>query len=353
MRFPPLPPVPSWLKLLAVAGLLLSTGRLSLQACVWVDGTTIEGLITRKEGAEFITLSAPFDEYALTTSSMPKTSAGYADALKTTRHLKPADFYRQFARAPVGSQRTETSRDPDWPMELDVAAKPLFLGRPEEARQALEAMNASRPGNYYILANLAVAEELCGHDLEALEKLETALRLKPDAHSGTEWMHAAVLRAKIALARDPAWLETHTISGIPADRLPAGFVLQDGTRTLSLKEIHHAMLAHALARTLFVKPPDPVTAALLKELARVQARWWMVEGGLAVLDLADEYGARDTAALRTTWKRAITHPHRPPPPWLIWLRRPKVMLALATTAAGLLCLIFLLRRRWMRRRLLR
>lgn len=350
MRFPP-PPLPtSWLKLLAVAGLLLSAGPLSLQACIWIDGTTIEGLITRKDGAEFSGLSAPFGEYAMASVGMPKTSTGYAEALRATRHLKPVDFYDSYASAPVGRAGTAISQDPDWPAELDAAARPLFLGQPEEARQALETMNAARPGNYYILANLAVAEELCGRDRPALEKLEAALRLKPDAHSGTEWMHAAVLRAKIALAADPAWLETHTISGIPPDRLPAGFVIRNGAQTLGLKEIHDALLSHALARTLFVKPPDPVTAALLKELARVQARWWMVEGGLAVLDLADEYGARGTPALRAAWRGAITNPHRPPPPWLIRLRRPKVILALTAAGVGLISLVLLLRRRQLRRR---
>lgn len=356
MRFPQLlmPPVFQFLRLLAFSGLLIFAGRVPVRAGVWIRGTTMEGLITEKESRGFSALPAPFGGFPALTEFKPSTAAGYAGLLKAMTGRRPADFFGDAVNRPAGGGAALAGPSHSgWPEGLNRAVEPLFHGRPEEARLALEILNAGQPDNYFILSSLAVAEEFCGRDRQALEKVETALRLNPNAQSGgAEWMHAAVLRAKNALAADPAWLEQHTISGIPRDHLPAGFVIQDGPRTLSLEEVHEGLMAHAAVRMLLVKPTDRVTAALLKELARVQARWWMAEGGLAVLDVADEYGARDTAPLRSAWTSAITDPYRPPPRWLIRLRRPKVMLGLAVAAAGFLALLFWqLRRRHQRRRM--
>jgi len=79
----------------------------------------------------------------------------------------------------------------------------------------------------------------------------------------------------------------------------------DGPRWLTLKEIHQALPAHAVPRLLFVKPQDRIAAAMLTELARVEVRVTSIEAGLAMLSLAEEYGAQGTGLQRTAWEQKI------------------------------------------------
>lgn len=300
------------------------------RACFWIQGTTIEGRLVAVDGLNGWQIPQPFGN-----SGSRAKYAGDAQVLRELRNMKLEEFAERFAGNTVrpikysidaAELKTLRKMNPadqaellsakeaehtdigtpglEWPEGLDAASLPLLHGKAEESLAQISALNKARAGNYYILANLAVAQELSGKDQEALLSLESALKIRPDAHSGTEWMHAAVLRAKIALVGDPGWLNTHTISGIPLDDLPSKFTLKDGDRPLGLDEIHSAMLAHAMARTLFVKPVDLVTGTLLKELARVEARLWMVERGLPVLELAKEYGATGTDSLKTDWERS-------------------------------------------------
>jgi tetratricopeptide (TPR) repeat protein len=190
----------------------------------------------------------------------------------------------------------------DWPPKLSDAVKPIFTGDYKKAAEMLAALNAKRPDNYYICANLAVTSELSGNDAAALKWVEKAMRIKPDAHYKTEWMHAAVLRAKLALAKDPTWLDTHTISGIPLGDVPADFVLTQGKRRITLKEIQGALYAHVIPRLLLVKGQDRIVAAMLTELARIEARTISVESGTAMLALAAEHGATNTELIIKGWQ---------------------------------------------------
>lgn len=166
----------------------------------------------------------------------------------------------------------------------------------------MRALIATHPDNYYLCANLAVAAELQGRDAEALDWLERAFRIRPDAHSGTEWMHGAFLKAKLAIAADPSWLLTHTVSGIPiSGDIPGEFSLKSGGMILDLEKIHKSILAHSIPRLLFVKDADPLIGAMLTELARVEARLVSVEAGLDMLKFAVERGASGTEALQKQW----------------------------------------------------
>lgn len=211
--------------------------------------------------------------------------------------MKPADLIGSGVEA--GPRR---QLPPDWVEGTDKAVEPVFRGDFSVARDNLLALLTANPDNYYIQANLAVACELAGDDAGALQWVEKAISAKPGAHEGTEWMHAAVLRAKLALVRDPAWLETHRISGIPSGEFGEDFTLADGPSILlGLADIRAALAAHAVPRLLFVKPQDKIAAALLFELARVEARLSSVEAGLGMLALSETYGKTGIGSWRERW----------------------------------------------------
>jgi hypothetical protein len=282
-----------WLCGLMVLLVFCGAGR----ACLWINGTTLEGNLTRTGGPNFAAGAWPLAEGGIFT--------------RETAHAQShAEFLRAVAAMPLAKvldlSREMTEVPADWPPELNAAVEPIFAGEISTSAEMLAALHAKYPDNYYVCANLAVTSELAGNDAEALQWVEKALRIKPDAHSGTEWMHAAVLRAKLALAKDPAWLETRTISGIPPGEVPADFSLTEGPRKIELEEIQHALLAHLVPRILFVKGPDRIVAAMLTELARVEARADSVEAGIAMLKIAAEHGAVNTGPLLKEWEWLVT-----------------------------------------------
>lgn len=307
------------------------------QGCIWYDATTLERMFIKTHPAAVPMGAPPLGEQELMTNGSWLTRT-------------KAEILRSIAGMPP-EEALELSRGPsvllpdDWPPELNDAVKPIFTGEFQKSADLLAELNLKYPNNYYICANLGVTSELTGKDSEALHWVEKAMQIKPDAHNGTEWMHAAVLRAKLAMAKEPAWLETHTISGIPPGEVPKAFSLQEGDRRIELKEIQAALFAHAVPRLLLVKGPDRIVAAMLTELARVEARAVSVEDGIAMLKLAAKHGAQNTEPLLKDWEARVAYRKR----WG-WLRFDSVssrLLLAASATLGLAAYRFL---RWLRAR---
>jgi hypothetical protein len=268
--------------------LLVLLSHASADACIWTNGKTIEQKLAQTGNGMSPLLVDPLSTYPPGTNKVVNTNA---EILRIVAALPPEKMLSGDV-APLPD---------DWPPTLSEAVKPIFTGDYKKAAEMLAALNAKYPNNYYICANLGVTSELNGNDAEALQWVEKAMKIKPDAHYETEWMHAAVLRAKLALAKDPAWLEKQTISGIPLGDVPAGFFLTEGTRRIELKEIHKALYAHVMPRLLLVKGKDRIVAAMLTELAKIEARTISVESGKAMLTLAAEHGAANTELILKTW----------------------------------------------------
>ncbi len=289
---------PSRLLLIYVIALFIPGGVRTAIACIWYEGTTLEGRFTRTGPVDLISGNALVAEEEILSPKWD-TDRFYANkynavTLRAIMSANPTEFLEL-------NQRTLKNAHPDWPQGMDDAVRLIFSGDASGSRTQLEALAQRHPDNYWICANLAAACELSGDLPSAQQWVEKALTINPQAHEGTEWMHAAVIRARLALEKDASWLQSHTISGVPMDVVPKGFTLNDGRRTLSLEDIHRALMAHTFARLLFVKPKDPVAASLLTELAQVEARLFSIESGNAMLDLAEEYGAPTAAAIREKW----------------------------------------------------
>jgi hypothetical protein len=172
--------------------LLLAAATASSRACIWYKGTTLEGGFT-KAG-----LPNDIRSHALlggrTVSSWQNTAA----FLRTAMEGGPASMHEMIPRLdlPAG-----------WPPGMDTAVEMVFDGDAPGAVVKLTELDRRFPDNYWICANLGAACELAGDVPAALRWVEKALAINPGAHEGTEWMHAAVLKARLALAADPAWLK--------------------------------------------------------------------------------------------------------------------------------------------------
>ena len=176
----------------------------------------------------------------------------------------------------------------------DYAVALVHLGRVLEALGMLRKIEAEQPGRYETAANLGTALELSGDDRGALRWIREGLRRNMKEHYGTEWLHVRILEAKLARARDPKWLERHSVAGtdfgsaakpVLPRQLPAG---NDGL-PVTAKELSEAFNYQLSERLQFVAAPEPIVADLLFDWGSLLALTEVVESADAVYTLAEKY----------------------------------------------------------------
>jgi tetratricopeptide (TPR) repeat protein len=175
----------------------------------------------------------------------------------------------------------------------------VLNGRYQQALAIFQAIEKDHPGHYNTAANLGTTYELLG-DLEQASKwIAEGIRRNPRSHDGTEWLHVAILDARIKLKEDPGYL-THTHI-IP---VPEGITWRSSMevqgKELPVQRVIHALEYQLHERVFFVRTPDPVVADLLFSLGQLTARINTLESAVEVLAMARAYGYPDSAGLEAT-----------------------------------------------------
>lgn len=137
---------------------------------------------------------------------------------------------------------------------IDYTVALIRLGRAGDAIVELEAIEQAFPGQYATAANLGTAYELTGKLAEALTWITRGIERNPGSHEGTEWLHVAILKAKLKLQADPAWLAEHSVLD------------EAGTRSAS--DVVLAIEYQLNERLVFVQPEDAVVCDLFYQAAR-------------------------------------------------------------------------------------
>jgi hypothetical protein len=182
----------------------------------------------------------------------------------------------------------EPAVDADFKIRNDYAANIVRQGRTQKAIEILESVEKSHPGEYMVAANLGTAYELNGEVDKAMTWIAEGIKRNPQAHGGTEWLHLRILEAKKNLAKDPTWLQSHTVLGFDFGKNvepipPAVWGEMGQTRVL-------AALGYQLhERLAFVTPPDPIVAELLGFCADVVAVSEPARNSIPYYDLALQF----------------------------------------------------------------
>lgn len=87
----------------------------------------------------------------------------------------------------------------------------LHLGRPREAIQELIDTEISFPDAYVNALYLGLAYEMAGDLKSARRWVARSIERNVDARGGSQWLHLAMIDARLALAKDSAWLEKHSV----------------------------------------------------------------------------------------------------------------------------------------------
>lgn len=204
----------------------------------------------------------------------------------------------------------EVRKAPDFANLNNLGVALIRYGRTTQAIRLFVANEKRFPGRPETAANLGTALELAGFDNIALSWIRIGIRRNVDEHRGTEWLHARILETKIALKKDPTYLEGRSVAGVHfsnalipdlPDRYPHG---NAGTPVLPY-QLNNAFAYQLRERLQFVKPKDSVVANLLSDWATLNLAGGPVENAEALYGLAERYGASPTALV--TARRQQTH----------------------------------------------
>jgi len=182
----------------------------------------------------------------------------------------------------------------------DLAVAYLYLGKVDRAIELLVQAESQTPNEYAIASNLGTAYELAGRNVEALKWIEEGIRRNPDSHQGSEWIHANLLRAKIAMADDPDWFQSHSVTGVhfgdgATPVFDASLSLPNCPKSPEVIAYH---LHHQLfERRKFIPGPDPIVASLMFDLANATALTSTVEDAIPIYEESRALGYHDTALL--------------------------------------------------------
>ena len=187
----------------------------------------------------------------------------------------------------VAPLEKEHSSKPDLENTNDLGVYRLLEGRYDEAIALFREAEQKYPGNAKVAANLGTALELKGEDEEALKWIREGVSRDASEHQGSEWLHARILTAKVALKKDPNWLlENHVLEldfgtgdvPVAPDILPIENGKLKGVEQL-MRQIDYQLKE----RTKFVKPPDAIVSDVYSSAGDLA-----LAGGASILDGGDE-----------------------------------------------------------------
>jgi tetratricopeptide (TPR) repeat protein len=148
----------------------------------------------------------------------------------------------------------------------DYGVTLCYSGEYAAAMKIFQEIEKKAPNKYQTAANIGTTYELLGKLDSALFWIKRGLKINPDSHGGSEWIHVKILEHEIAAKGDANYSLTHSILGwgFGKDTIPK--------QNVKAEWIEH--LRHQLTeRMVFVKPENTVVGQLIFEYANTYKMW--------------------------------------------------------------------------------
>ena len=142
----------------------------------------------------------------------------------------------------------------------------ILLGKYDEALKVFDYLRITEPTFkwYSVAANLGTLYELRGENALAYKELARAIRRKPNAHWGSEWIHLNILDIK----RQPGKaINSLNLIGVDFGTGPAP---ANKVNEAKLDSLQRQLSYQLTERMAFIQPKDSIVAHLLFDLANVQ-----------------------------------------------------------------------------------
>ena len=93
----------------------------------------------------------------------------------------------------------------------DYAVMLVYNGEYLRAKAIFIEIESKSPGLYATASNLGTTYELLGQNDLALHWITKAIKINPNSHNGSEWIHVKILEAKIKANGDDKYFLTHNL----------------------------------------------------------------------------------------------------------------------------------------------
>jgi len=208
----------------------------------------------------------------------------YTDASGYGIHYKKLDTVK--LKRELSSLHQQYEENQSLEILSDCGAILIYLGRYNEAIEIYRKIENQQPDLYATASNMGTAFELIGQNDSAYHYIEKSIKINPDAHESSEWIHLKILEAKINLQNNSNYLKDNNLLGLDFGQSKK----PKNPNNLKLDKIHQQIHFQLSERMTFVKPPDEIVGQLLFDLGNVIAMEFDAETGLSIYKLSQEYG---------------------------------------------------------------
>jgi tetratricopeptide (TPR) repeat protein len=166
----------------------------------------------------------------------------------------------------------------------DYGAILIYLGRLDQAIDLYRRIERQQPNLYATAANIGTAFELSGQLDSAYAYIAKAIRINPDSHKSSEWIHLKILEARKTRLKN----SDNTASILGLDFGDSGIPREP--TDIDLDALEAQLRFQLRERMTFVKEPDLVVGELLFDLGNICAFTTDVQTALLCYERAKEYG---------------------------------------------------------------
>jgi len=168
----------------------------------------------------------------------------------------------------------------------DYGAMLVYNGQYLQAKSIFIEIESKTPGLYATASNLGTTYELLGQNDSALYWITKAIKINPNSHEGSEWIHLKILEAKIKSSGDNKYFLTHNLLSLDFGNTEN----PENKNNIDLLKLRDQLYHQLNERMSFVKPQDQIVGQLLFDLGNVNAMTIDVKSGLQVYQVAKQYG---------------------------------------------------------------
>jgi tetratricopeptide (TPR) repeat protein len=167
----------------------------------------------------------------------------------------------------------------------DYGVQLIYLEKYQEAKKVYFEIEEQTPDLYTTASNLGTLYELTGKPDSALYWIKKSMKINPQSHEGSEWIHVKILEYKLSGSKNTE----QSIMGLNFGNK----ALPQNIEGLSQKELEtwtKHLVYQLRERITFIKPKDKIVANLLFDLSNLLALNSTLEEALVRLEQAKEYG---------------------------------------------------------------
>ncbi|MGX7667700.1 tetratricopeptide repeat protein [Flavobacterium pedocola] len=164
----------------------------------------------------------------------------------------------------------------------------ILEGKYQEALSLYLQIESKFPGRYSTASNIGTIYELLGENQKALEWINKAIKINPNSHQGSEWLHSKILEAKI---KGEACYNDDFFIGVDFGKYD---VPVSNLSNNQKERLVSSLYFQLNERISFIKPKDKIIGILLFELGNLSMLDKDYRSANEILKMAKDYGCGDS-----------------------------------------------------------